>query len=218
MAKGDEFTVNDDGDVTTTDDFFNDQLDAAVAGFADGGYIVTWRSDQGDGNGDAIISQRFNSSGNRVGGQTVVNVAQTIGNQVDPAVATLTDGSGNNAGHVVVFGTQGGDVFARVFDSGGSPLGTEFLVNTTTASSQVDAMVVGLQGGGFVVVWTDNGGADGSGSGIFAQVFQNDGTTVGSEFQVNVEFSSTQDQPSVAATSDGGFRGELDFRSLRQRR
>ena len=87
--------------------------------------------------------------------------AQTSSNQADPDVATLVDGGGADAGHVVVFvaPTSGGDgdgsgdgVYARIFDTGGNPLGNEFLVNTTTDQDQDEPSVVGLAGGGFVVI------------------------------------------------------------------
>ncbi|WP_425404062.1 Ig-like domain-containing protein [Hwanghaeella sp.] len=212
---GGEFIVNDDGDPLTNADVDNSQFEPDIAAFADGGFIAVWRSDQGDGSGDSIISQRFDAAGAHVGGQTVVNVVNTSSTQFDPSVATLVTDTGTNAGHVVVFtsvssgatgdGSSNG-VFARIFDAVGVPIGNDFLVNTNTSSDQQEPSVVGLNGGGFVVVWSDQSSLDGSGTGVFAQLYQNDGTPVGLEFRVNDFTSGTQSEPDVAALADGGFQ------------
>ncbi len=75
----------------------------------------------------------------------------------------------------------------------------------STGGSQERAQVVGLAGGWFVVVWDENSGLDGSAYDVFARVFNGDGTAVGGQFQVNVETSSWQYQPTITATADGGF-------------
>ncbi|MEO1688837.1 MAG: hypothetical protein AAFU61_13110, partial [Pseudomonadota bacterium] len=116
--------------------------------------------------------------------------------------------NGLAAGGVAVVWESGADVFAQLLGVDGTPIGAEFRVNTETASTQDQPVAAGLNGGRFVVVWTsaDSGTAgDGSGSGVFAQVYEGDGTAVGVEFQVNVETSSTQEAPTVTATGDGGF-------------
>ena len=62
--------------------------------------------------------------------------------------------------------------------------------------------------GGFVVTWTSQtsaGAGDGSGFGIIAQRYDAAGNTVGGEFVVNTETSSTQNGSKVSALSDGGF-------------
>ena len=64
-------------------------------------------------------------------------------------------------------------------------------------------------GGGFVVTWYDTAGQSGSrgGSGhdVFGQVYGANGAPVGGEFLVNSYTYSSQQDPSVAATSGGGF-------------
>ncbi|WP_424965863.1 Ig-like domain-containing protein [Dinoroseobacter sp. S375] len=189
------------------------QFDASVAAFADGGFIVVWNADAGDGSGDAIISQRYDATGAPVGGEVTVNVDQTQSNQFDAEVATLVTAGGQNAGHAVVFTgpTSGGDgdgdrngVYLRVFDASGAALGAETLVNTTTFEDQFDADITGLSGGGFVVTWTDDA-ADGSFQGIYAQIYTNAGVNVGGEFRVNTNTDSNQFNSSVTAMADGGF-------------
>jgi hypothetical protein len=86
-------------------------------------------------------------------------------------------------------------------------VGTEFLVNTQTDSSQFSPKVTSLSNGGFVVSWSDFsltlGDAD-SGS-VKAQLFTATGAKIGTEFLVNTETVGGQVEPTITALSDGGF-------------
>jgi len=124
--------------------------------------------------------------------------------QYSPSISFLADGS-----YVVVWTSREQDgsndgVYAQRFSASGVPQGPEFRVNTTTGNHQLDPEVTALSDGGFVVVWTDQGGADGSGYGVYGQRYNAAGVAQDSEFRVNTYTSSTQYQPSVAA-HDGGF-------------
>ena len=83
-AAGSEFQVN-----TTTSDA---QEDVSVTGLTDGGFLVTWESKNIDGNGKAVVAQRYDSSGNAVGSEFQVN-SYTSGDQQNPDVVSLADGS-----------------------------------------------------------------------------------------------------------------------------
>jgi len=80
----------------------------------------------------------------------------------------------------------------------------EFLVNTKVAGVQTDPTMAALAAGGFIVCWTDLS-ADGSGSGVRAQLYTADGVASGTEFLVNSTTLNGQDQPTVAALAGGGF-------------
>ena len=120
-----------------------------------------------------------------------------------------------NGGFVVTWednSHQGGDtsgtaIKAQLFDAGGSKVGGEFLVNTTTKGSQDEASVTALSNGGFVVTWDDASrqGGDGSVSAVKAQIFDASGGKIGGEFLVNTITSSIQDAPSITALTNGGF-------------
>ncbi len=137
----------------------------------------------------------------------------TTANQYRGDVAT--DGSGN---FVVVWGSgmfagisQDGEsfgVFGQRFASGGAKLGSEFLVNSYTAGPQFEGRVAAAPGGDFLVVWRDGSGldsGDGSSAGIFGQLFDSSGATVGIQFQVNSYTFTQQIQPDVAADGNGAF-------------
>lgn len=65
-------------------------------------------------------------------------------------------------------------VYAQVYSSTGVTIGSEFKVNTFTASNQFHATVVGLEDGGFVVCWESNT-QDGSGLGVYGQRYDANG-------------------------------------------
>ena len=102
---------------------------------------------------------------------------------------------------------SGIDVRAQVFNANGTKFGTEFLVNTTTASFQRDPTITALANGRFVVAWTDDSmtGGDTSGKAIRAQVFNANGSAFGAEFLVNTATANIQEQPSITALASGGF-------------
>jgi len=91
-------------------------------------------------------------------------------------------------------------------------VGSEFLVNTVTAREQRNPTIAGLANGGFVVTWQDSSGTLGDSdntifdnTGINAQIFDGDGSKVGSEFLVNTETANYQQKPTIAGLANGGF-------------
>lgn len=128
----------------------------------------------------------------------------TTSSQFDATVAT--DAAGN---FVVVWTSnfEDGDesaVVARRFDSTGTPLGTEFQVNSYTTGEQYLAEVAVAADGQFVVVWSSYG-QDGSDLGVFAQRFNPSGAPIGSEFQVNTLTAYNQSHPVAEFDAAGNF-------------
>ena len=152
--------------------------ESSVIGLADGGFAVVWTDWSGTG-GDtsesAIRMQRYDSDGNAVGGEILVNTT-TEGEQEVPVISSLANGN-----FVVVWrdfsqsddDASGFAVRAQVFDSAGIKVGGEFLVNTTTFDEQDLPDVAGLSGGGFVVAWDDlsTTGGDTDDWAVRAQIF-----------------------------------------------
>ena len=200
------------GEIVVNTTFQNSQLEPAVAALANDGFVVAYTSGVGDGSGQGVLAQRVDGTGAWLG-EVVVSQTNNLSTQDTPDVATLYGAGGAVVGHVVVFrsGTSGatGDgsgsgVFAQVYDASGARVGGETPVNTTTLGEQSQPKVTGLEGGGWVVVWTD-GGADGSSSGVFAQRYDAANQPVGGEFRVNDTTVSSQAEPDVAALVGGGF-------------
>ncbi len=146
------------------------QINPSVAGLINGGFVVTWDSDDQDGSGDGVYGQLHNSLGNKVGSEFRVN-SHTTDDQDDPSVAGLSNG-----GFVVIWESKGQDgsgegVYGQQYDSSGNKISSEFRVNTYTADDQINPSVAGLINGGFVVTW-DSDDQDGSGDGVYEQLFK----------------------------------------------
>ncbi|MEO1521001.1 MAG: Calx-beta domain-containing protein [Cyanobacteria bacterium J06633_2] len=195
-ALGNQFRVN-----TTT---ANAQDTPAIAMNADGRFVITWESFDQDGDGEGVYAQVYNSLGNEVGGEIAVNTTTTH-EQGDPVVAM--DANGN---FVVAWTDRNpavitsGAVRARRFDSNGSALGGQFLVNTTQTDAQDTPAIAMNPNGNFVITW-ESRNQDGDGDGVYAQRYDSFGATVGGEIAVNTTTNSNQDDPSVAIDTAGNF-------------
>lgn len=80
---------------------------------------------------------------------------------------------------------------------------TEFQFNTYTDKDQASPKLCSLPDGGFVAVWHSE--QDGSGYGIYFQVYNSDFSKRDDEVQVNTYTDSYQTLPSISILSDGGF-------------
>jgi len=193
---GSAFRVNS----VTTDD----QSGAAVSHDLLGNFVVVWTSFGQDGSFGGIYGQRYNSAGTPLGGEFLVN-SYTAGAQSYPGVDHEGDGN-----FVVVWMSldQEGEswgVYGQRYDALGSPLGSEFRVNTTTAGSQKNPAVAGDPEGGFFVVW---GGStipeDEASMETYGQLFDEAGLPSGSEFRVNTYTDNSQrPDPSSRSVSLG---------------
>ena len=184
------------------------QSEPKVTALVGGGFVMAWDG-TGDGSGEAINAKAFNADGAAVGSEFVVD-AIGQGAQFFPSITALSDG-----GYVVAWTDQslaapdsdGNSVRAQVFHADGAKVGGEFLVNTTTANSQMLVSIAGLVDGRFVAAWYDNSqtGGDTLGSAIRAQVFNADGSSSGGEFLVNTTVAGNQTAPTISALADGRF-------------
>ena len=100
-----------------------------------------------------------------------------------------------------------------------SPFAANAQFSTLTSETRANTSIAGEQwiywwssrtlavqpDGGYIVVWIDNNGLDGSGQGIFGQRFNAGGAKVGPEFLVNTTTSGDQFSPSIAVAPNGSF-------------
>ena len=182
----------------------------SIAADPTGGFVIAWRSESQDGNGQGIYAQRFNSAGVPQGGEFRVNT-YTTGDQAAPNVAM--DAGGN---FVIVWeswpinGTgqlgQDGDgpgVYAQRYDAAGVPQGQEFRVNTYTTAGQENPSVAMDGDGDFIVAWESNYQVNNID--VFAQRYTAEGLPQGGEYQVNTHTTARQWRPAVAMDADGDF-------------
>jgi VCBS repeat-containing protein len=142
--------------------------DPSVTGLNDGGYVVTWMSNQQDGDSAGIYAQRFDANGTAVGGEFRVNTI-TAGPQTNPTVTALSDG-----GFIVSWDSfssaTGYDIHAQRYNAAGAPVGSEFLVNQYMTGSQSNSVLAARDDGSFIAVWMSNG-QDGSDQGVYARIY-----------------------------------------------
>ena len=156
-----------------------------------------------------------------VGGELHINTttaadqstASVQGTQRRPIKAVAMD---PNGGFVVVWSSQGQDdpsspvgwgVYAQRYDKTGSPVGTEFRVNTRISGDQLSPSVAIDATGNFAVTWTSKPGtpSDTSASGVFVQRYDKNGLALGSETLVNTYILDNQQNSSIAMNATGGY-------------
>ncbi len=148
------------------------QLDPAVAMDADGDFVVTWSDDYG------IFARRYALNGD-TNDIAEFAVNSDTGQRLDPAIAM------SSAGNFVVTwsgqdnldGENSLSVYARRFDTAGDPVGTDFLVPTSTDKTQNNPSVAIANDGQFTIAWRGAFLEDGSFNKnlIFAKRYTADG-------------------------------------------
>lgn len=187
---------------------------SSVAMLPDGDFVIVWQSDGSygtDTDGRSVQGQRFDANGSPLGPEFQVNI-YTTSSQGNPHAAYGADGS-----FVVVWDsdgssgtdTDGHSIQGRRFAADGSPVGSEFQVNSYTTQGQSKPEVAVGPGGAFVVTWgNDSGGSPGNDTlagSIVARRFAADATPLAPDFQVNTYTPNTQADAGIAMAADGTF-------------
>ena len=167
------------------------QFQGAITARQDGGYIVAWTdtSETFNSLGEAIVGQRYDAAGNKVGGDPAhggeVNLSLfTTGNQSDPAVTTLANGD-----IAVAFVDEfnlNDDIYVRVFDPSLHLIRTDN-IEVSSMVHGFDPSLTALADGGYAVSYTVGSGNDIFGPGTDDHVvgrFVSASGSVGGEFNI----------------------------------
>ena len=147
---GPEFRVN------TT--LFNDQRESSLAMQPAGDFLVVWTSTQQSGSHFDIYGQRFNVSGEKVGGESLVS-SPTTGYQIDPSAAVDRTGRFVVAWDSFPDDRSSYSVVGRLFDRRAQPSSPLLSFSLT---NRADINSVALTGAGPAAVWMhDDGSVDG---------------------------------------------------------
>jgi hypothetical protein len=129
----------------------------------------------------------------------------TTNSQANPSVAM------DDTGDFVItwnsYNGQDGDqlgVFAQRYDSTGSPIGTEFQVNTFTTGNQAVPVIAMDSDGDFVISWYGFN-PDYNNYDVFARRYDSNGNPAGSEFRVNTFTSGDKILPAIGMDDTGDF-------------
>ncbi|OQW33699.1 MAG: hypothetical protein A4C66_04015, partial [Nitrospira sp. HN-bin3] len=188
---GGEFQVN----TSTASNQQYPELDFA----ADGSFVTTWVTQSG---GPArTYFQRFDASGNKVGGEVVLNTGSSS-DQILDSLHVKADGS------FIVTWTEGtgvaAEVYGQLYDANTNPVSSAFQINQYTTGVQQYSIVRADANGNFVVVW-ESQGQDGSGNGVYMRRFAADGTALGNEVAVTTQTAGDQYGPVLAMDRYGNF-------------
>ena len=180
--------------------------DPAIAMDGAGNFIITWVQDEADNDDNEldIFARRYDAAGNPLAARFLVNTEQEQ-NQFDPDIAA--DEAGN---FTIVWQTDAVDdenpgILAQRYNAAGASVGEVLIVSTPDTDERLDtAPAIGMDvAGNTLITWTSFD-IDDSDFDILAQQFSPDGTTVGSEFQVNDDEPDRAElQPAVAIDPDG---------------
>ena len=197
------------------------QRTPAVAALKNGGFVVTWVSEQ---QRSAAPTLGSNTNYISTGGTTVPSadiyarlyasngVAQANEFLVDtafnpcalPAIAVASDGTFMVTWTARDMADSGNslDIYARSINSSGAG-GAIVRVNSHLYGDQYQSHIspIGLD---YLIIWTSLA-QDGSREGVFGQFVHSDGSLVGSEFGVNTTTISQQKQPVVASDGSSQF-------------
>ncbi|MCA9023928.1 MAG: VWA domain-containing protein [Planctomycetaceae bacterium] len=210
------------GDILVNQTRIGKQELPSVHGLPNGDILVTW---SGLGHGDwwGVYQRRFDSYGNALGGEQLVNTT-TWGVQYQPTLSVAPNGS-------YAIGFSGcGDAYMRLYDANGVPQGSEFRLNTYTKGRQHEPAITYIGDNRIVATWSGYGPGDcygifkrefdGEGNPLAVMMDQNDESMTASVFStsmsghpsmddtaeqlVNVTTDGMQQHPSIASLANGG--------------
>ncbi|NGX60304.1 MAG: hypothetical protein KR126chlam3_01475 [Chlamydiae bacterium] len=162
----------------------NHQNYPSVMSLSNGNLIVTWQSYGQDGfPGYGIFGRLFAVNGSKIGNEFQVN-SYAASFQQSSSVTSLS-----NSNFVVTWqslnqDSSGFGVYGQIFSANATKIGNEFQVNTYTNAGQELPSVASLNNDSFVVTWQSSW-QDGDNYGIYGQLFAENATKIGQEFQVN---------------------------------
>jgi len=164
-------------------------------------FVVVFSGETPPDHDGGIGAQRYDATAGPLGGELAIN-SYTSGGQGTPSVSIDTHGS-----FLVTWASAGldddlGGVSAQRFSNAGVPRGSEFRVNSVTASAQKRPRTAVDAGGTFVVVWDSQ--AAGSYD-VVARTMKNGGALQGDDVAVNAFTTGIQTSAKVAAGPTGNF-------------
>jgi hypothetical protein len=162
-----------------------------------GGFTVVWRDGRNDRNNPDIYGQTYDTANNPQGANFKINEFLPATHPVvaaDPErniLAVWEDNSGEDM-----------ELSGQRYTGTGVPAGNNFSLTLDDGMSDQETCEIAMNTDGkFVIVWEDNRNSP---QGVFAQRYDADGNTIGSNWQVS-DTGTGGIRPSVAINSEGDF-------------
>lgn len=169
-----------------------------IAAGTNGNFMVVWSGGSLDDPDYRVRARVFDASATPLGPEFVVNPGTSAFYNFQPNVAA--DGSGR----FVVAWTEkfGYDVRVRRFDTSGTPLGSDFVVNEVEIYNfSYGPGVAADAAGNFVVTWDDQEFYE-----IFGRRIDATGTPIGGQFRVDEPSPYDYDEPGISIQKVGATR------------
>jgi Ca2+-binding RTX toxin-like protein len=177
-------------------------LPAGAVALPNGGQAIAFTSRTSSPDFDfGNISLRIVGPDGTVGSEILVNTTRA-GRQLDARVAS----NGQNL-FVTWWDEATQDVRGQMLTLSGAPIGSEFLVPSTTVGDAGRPQIEALPNGNYIVVWEAIGadGADSDSGSARGRLFGPTGAPLGNEFVLNSETSGFQGAPDITVMPDGTF-------------
>ncbi len=182
-----------------------DQLNPQVAALPSGRFVIVWQSPSVDGNGIGIAQRRYQATGVAAGVPTVVN-STTLGNQTNPVIATLADGTLGVAFVSRATSTAPIRFLWRAFRPTGVPAFTDATGDGSVFPTPPTIAITALSPTRFAMAWDRNETAAlTSNRDVFMARYTPAGARDGVVTRVNPTQAGNQFDPSIAAFSVGRF-------------
>ena len=185
----------------------------SVAFNGQGKFLIAWQEKRDADKGYDILARLYDSDGQPVSDDFIVNDDLTGETQRLPAVASKNGNSFVVAWQDARNGDS--DIYFQIIDGNGNPIGGNVKVNDDEANVTQAYPAVAVGGyGNFIITWVDtrNGNDD-----IFAQKFLSDGSFFEANYQVNNEPGSTDQRfPKVAISGNLVYHVWQDNRNADQ--
>ena len=151
-------------------------------------YFLAWQSSGQDGSYRGIYGQLYNLNGAKIGSEFKVNT-HTSNYQELPFIAS------NGSNYFVTWRSkeQDGDgygIYGQLYDLNGTKIDSEFRINSYTSNDQRYQSIASVDNY-YLVTWSSNG-QDGSGYGVYGQLYNSTGAKIGSEFHISTHTLNNQ--------------------------
>ena len=174
----------------------------AITMNSSGYFVICWSDDRNGYPNRDIYAQRYDFAGVPLGANFLVN------DNPGTAYRSLCDIAMDDLGNFIITWTDkrsdNGDIYAQIYNSSGTPIGSNFKVNDNVGFNIQEAPAIGMDGSGnFVITWHDSRSVI---SEIYAQRYNNEGTPIGSNFQVSDDsVAGLQAWPNITVDMSGYF-------------
>lgn len=181
----------------------DDQERPSVTMLNDGGAAFVWKG--GKQSFQHIYARFLSAAGTWVTGDILVNTS-TNSFQFESGLTTLANGNVVVAWSSFnqVSATSLRDVYFQILTPTGTTFGMETRANQVVNLNQRAPAIAPLSDGRFVLVWVSEDQRFENSVDIYGRIFSATGAAAGSEFLIN-SATNVCANPSVAASSDGGF-------------